>query len=112
VLQVLFLVGTSWILSPTYLLVRDLSQIINLLMLVLFVISPIAYRPESLSGTVKLLLLLNPLYYFITMFQNLLFDGLLPSPAITLVAIVASFAIFSLGFWFFKRVKPIFADYA
>src|SRR5262249_23863635 len=97
-LQVMFLVGASWMLSPVYLLVRDLSQIVNLLMLVLFVISPIAYRPESLGGTVQLLLWLNPLYYYITMFQNLLFDGTLPAPAIVLVALALSIATFACGF--------------
>lgn len=112
VAQIMFLTGLAWLFAPAYLVFRDLGQILNFVVLGLMVISPIAYRADSLSPQVRALVEFNPLYYFLVGYQSIIFDGK-PPPADTLaIALAGSAGMFMFGHWFCSRVKTIVADYA
>jgi lipopolysaccharide transport system permease protein len=110
-LQIMFLIGVAWLLSPIYLIFRDLGQILNFLVLAIMVISPIAYRADALAGPARLLLVVNPLYYFLACYQATLYDAKGPDPGLLAIAAAVSVTVFVGGFWFFGRVKGALAEH-
>lgn len=110
--QVLFLSGVALFLAPLFLAFRDLGQLLNFAVLGLLVVSPIAYRPEDLAGSVRLLLNFNPLYYFLTCYQSIIFDGIAPPTHLFVASILGGLFTFICGFWFCNRVKMAFSEYA
>jgi len=109
--QIMFLIGLAWFLSPIFLVFRDLGQLLNFASLAIMVISPIAYRASELSGAQALLLYINPLYFYLSAYQAIIFDG--QAPPIVQFALGGSgaVAIFFSGFWFFRRVKAVVAEH-
>lgn len=111
-LQIMFVAGLSWFLSPIQLVLRDLQQIISLTVMGLMVLSPIAYSRDMVPSQIALLIYLNPLSYFIIGLQSLLLEGRPPPPGIVLAMLLLGFGTFVAGFWFYRRVKTVFSDYA
>lgn len=111
VLMVLGLVGATWILSLLNVVFRDLQNLVSPLLMMLLVISPIAYTPEMVPSRLQLLLLLNPFAYFVTAFQATLVLGTIPGPGHLAVIVVGSVGLFLIGGWFFSRTKAVLVDY-
>ena len=112
VLQVMFVTGIVWVLSLLTLALRDIQQLLQYVMLILLIITPIAYTPDMIPAQLKLLMYANPLYYYVAAFQQMLVFGALPAPGILAACAGLAFASFWLGFFLFQRVKLTFYDYA
>lgn len=111
VLQVVALIGVTWILSLVNVVIRDLQNLIALLLVILMVASPIAYTPSMVPASLRAVLLLNPLAYFVITYQRLIVLGQLPDPTTAVLLVVSSIGLFVLGGWFFARVKSVMVDY-
>jgi lipopolysaccharide transport system permease protein len=111
-LHMTFLVGLLWILSLVNLIFRDLQNFVGVLVMFLMIASPIAYTPEMVPSGLKPLLMLNPLAYFIVVYQDVLIFGRMPSLTNIVVIFVMSLGIFYLGGRFFTRAKRTLVDYA
>ena len=98
--------------APTSLNVyfRDLQNVISVLILMLMLISPIAYKGTDIPATIMPLMYLNPLFYMIVCYQNCLLYGQAPPALLLGVLGVLAFLFFFLGFVFFTRLKRVFAD--
>lgn len=105
-------IGLSWMLSLVSLIARDVQQVLPLVMMALMILSPFAYTPEMVPPSLKLILYLNPLSYFVFCFQDVLSMGRLPDPAHLAVTLFLAIAVFAGGFLFFRRAKHVFFDYA
>jgi lipopolysaccharide transport system permease protein len=110
-LHVLALIGVGWVLAMLNVVFRDLQNLINALLMILLVASPIAYTPEMVPESLKPLILLNPFAYFVTTYQRVLVLGEPPTPAKTVILLFGSLAVFWFGSWFFGRSKRILVDY-
>jgi len=111
-MMLLFCAGLSWVLSLASLVARDVQQALPLAMAALTILSPFAYTPDMVPASLKGLLYLNPLSYFVFGFQDLLAFGHLPQPLVLAAAFVLSLGSFAAGFVFFRRAKHVFFDYA
>ena len=109
-LQILFSTGLGFLLSALSVYVRDLPQIINIVLQGLFFLTPIVYPIETVPEKVRFLFYLNPLTYFITMYQNILIYGTLPSAVNIFAVIVLTMTTFLIGFKVFRKLKEGFAD--
>lgn len=110
-LHALGLLGLVWMLSLLYVIFRDLAHLMNLLLMVLLVGSPIAYTPAMVPGSLKAFVLLNPLAYVLTAYQEILVMDHLPSPGRGAVLIVLCLGSFALGGFVFARAKRVVVDY-
>jgi homopolymeric O-antigen transport system permease protein len=110
-LHLLALTGLLWMLSLVNLVFRDLPNLINLLMMMIMILSPIAYTPDMVPAGLKPLLVLNPMAYFIVAYQSTVILGRLPSATNMLVVTTMSIGLFAAGGYFFARAKPVFIDY-
>ena len=112
ILQTMFLVGVSWVLSLVGLLLKDLGPILNYLSLLLMVATPIAYTPEMMPSYLRVLIYVNPLYYFVHAYQLLIVGGTLPPWYEILIMLFLGVGVFVLGHRVFQRGKDVFYDFA
>jgi len=109
-LQLSFTMGCIWVLSSLNVYLRDLQNVISVLILILMMISPIAYSADMVPPELQPFLRLNPLYYMIVSYQDCLMMGRFPRGEVFWVLCAMSLGSFWSGYWFFSRMKRVFAD--
>lgn len=70
--------GIVWLLSLAALVVRDIQHFIQYAVMMLAVITPIAYTPTMVPGSLQVLIYVNPLSYFVISMQYLMILNRLP----------------------------------
>jgi lipopolysaccharide transport system permease protein len=110
-LQVMALIGVSWVLSLVNVVFRDLQNLITLLLVMLMIATPIAYTPAMVPSSLKAVLYFNPLAYFVLTYQRILVLGQLPDPLTAALLVGISVGLFVLGGFFFARTKSVMVDY-
>jgi lipopolysaccharide transport system permease protein len=109
--QLLFTLGVCWFLAALGVYMRDLGQIMALVLTLWFFITPICY-PEStrLSPAVSAVMRQNPLYVLVRGYRAVFLEGHAPElfPLLKLWAI--ALALFFLGHVWFYRLRKSFAD--
>jgi len=108
--QILFAIGLIWIIASLNVYIRDLQNITAILVLFLMMVSPIAYTPDMIPASIRPFLSINPLYYFITAYQELLMLGTYPGNGIMFPIVSLGIGFFTFGFWFISKMKRLFAD--
>jgi len=109
-LQIMFSIGLGCVLSLLGLVMRDVSFIIQYLVIAMLVVTPIAYTPDMVPASIKPLLYLNPLYYFVSANQHLILMNTLPPLIEILLGTGLSVAMFLLGVALFKRARMAMLD--
>lgn len=109
-LQLAFSIGLGSLLSLLGLVMRDISFLIQYMVIALLVVTPIAYTPDMIPAQIKPLLYLNPLYYYVSANQHLILLNSLP-PAIEIaLGTLMSASMFIAGTWVFKRARIAMMD--
>lgn len=111
-LQIAGLIGLAWLLALVNVVFRDLQNLVAVFLMVLLVASPIAYTPESVPQSARLLIYLNPFAYFVIAYQRTLVLGKLPTPFESVMVVVCAFAIFALGNRAFRGGRAFVTDNA
>jgi lipopolysaccharide transport system permease protein len=109
-LQIIFSIGVIWLLSSINIFVRDLNNLIAVLILILMMISPIAYTVDMIPPSLLPLIGLNPLYYLIVSYQDILMLGQWPPSNIFGIFLILTITIFYSGYWIFMKLKGVFVD--
>jgi lipopolysaccharide transport system permease protein len=107
---VLFVMGLSWGLASLGVYLRDVGQIIGVVVTMLMFLSPIFYPASSLPPAYQALIFLNPLTAPIEMVRDLMYWGKLPSMILLGLYSVGAFGIAVLGFAWFQKTRKGFAD--
>jgi lipopolysaccharide transport system permease protein len=109
--QLLFTLGICWFLAALGVYMRDLGQIMALVLTLWFFITPICY-PESanLSPAISAVMRQNPLYVLVRGYRAVFLEGHAPEllPLVKLWAI--ALVLFFLGHVWFYRLRKSFAD--
>jgi lipopolysaccharide transport system permease protein len=106
----LLIVGVSWFLASLGVFLRDISQVIGLVLSVLLFLSPLFYPVSAVPEPFRALLYANPLTYVIDQARGLILWGRLPSiVGLAQYSLSASVTAY-LGFYFFQRARKGFAD--
>ena len=110
-LHIMALLGITWIISLIKLVFRDLQNLVSPIIMILMIISPIAYTPEMVPPGLKFLVLLNPFAYYIIIYQKVLILGQMPEIMEWTAVLSLSLSLFWFGGWFFIRAKRSLIDY-
>jgi len=102
--------GLSLFLSSLGVFLRDLQQLIGILLTVLMFMSPLFYPIDAIPEAYRGAFSLSPLTISITEMREILFDGSLPSPIEWLINLGASWLVLWLGFLWFTKTRKGFAD--
>ncbi len=67
--------GLSWLLSVMSYALRDLQEIMAVLFSALLYVTPIMYPPEAAPQSLQVLIYLNPMSSYVTMFRDIILPG-------------------------------------
>lgn len=110
-LLLVFTLATVWVLSAVAVLVPDLNYFVNLLLLFLIFVSPIAVQLPQLPEKVQLVLYANPLTHLIESFRYALLGARTTPLWWDAVFLVVALGFFCFAGAFFRRLMPLFSDY-
>jgi lipopolysaccharide transport system permease protein len=102
--------GVGLLLASLYVYLRDLNQIWDVLLNVLFFSCPIVYPLSVVSERLMPYYLLNPITNLIEMFRDVMIRGALPRLENLAVVIGFGAAIFLIGSYVFDRLQQRFAE--
>ena len=110
-LQMMWLVGLTWILSSITVALPDVTYFVNLFVFMLMFLSPIGYRPDAVPERFRWVIQFNPIYYLTEAYRDSMINGRWPRPSVVVVYVVMCLATFALGSAFFERFKGVLTDY-
>ena len=106
----LFLIGLTLFLSALGVFLRDVSQLVSILITVLMFLSPIFYPASSLPLKYQGIFMLNPLTPIIEMTRDVLYWGKTPNfMVLAFCYLVSVFTVWG-GFIWFQKTRKGFAD--
>lgn len=109
-LQILFTVGLSYFLASAGVYLKDLSELVALLLTVGMFITPILYLENMIPMAFAWPMKFNLFAHLIYMYKDILFYGAIIHPWSFWIFGAASIVIFVLGNRFFRKVKHYFAN--
>lgn len=107
----LFSIGLAFFFSSLQLFFRDLEQALPTFFLFWFFLTPILYSPDMLPESVKPLLNLNPMTWWMEEIRAALFQGKWIPDTVFLGLVSLSIASILIGKTVFDRLSPHFEDF-
>ena len=109
-LLALFSVGLSWIVASLHVYLRDVAQIVGVVLTFWFWFTPIFIEERMVPESLRFILLLNPMAYFVGIYRQCVLGSGAPALADFAVAAAFSVATFVAGGFVFRRLRRGFAD--
>ncbi|MGH7369426.1 MAG: ABC transporter permease, partial [Candidatus Methylomirabilaceae bacterium] len=103
-------VGLAWIVAGLTVFVRDLGQLVGMVLTIWVFLTPIFYPPTLVPEQLRFLLAANPMYALVESYRCLILKGQLPPSADLAVLAFVALPVFVLGYWMFTRMQGAFAD--
>ena len=109
---ILLLLGISWMTSAIRVFVKDISNIIGVLLQIGFWATPIFWDVNTIASNHKWILKLNPAYYIVQGYRDTFINHVWfwEMPKVTLYYLAITTIFFILGAIVFKRLRPHFGD--
>jgi lipopolysaccharide transport system permease protein len=102
--------GISWFLASLGVFIRDLQQVVPLIVTMLMFLSPLFYPVSAVPSALRPTLFLNPLTFPVESARNALFLNQWPDGKGLIVYFVVSAILMWLGWVWFEKTKKGFAD--
>jgi lipopolysaccharide transport system permease protein len=109
-LMMLFTLGISWFVASLNVFVRDVSQILTVILTFWFWFTPIFFTWNRFPKRLLLVIRLNPLAHVVMGYRDCLLRGQMPDLKILTILAVLSLVIFAAGGFFFRKTKREFVD--
>lgn len=107
--QVFFAWGISNFLASLCVFVRDIKELLVIILMVWFYFTPIVYPLSMLPKPFQKLMVINPMWDFINLYRQILLQQRIDWDLSAGIGIF-SLLIYVLGTWFFMRSKNAFGD--
>jgi len=102
--------GISWFFASLGVFIRDLAHAVDILIRVLFFLTPIFYPISKVPPSFRFFLRLNPLTLIVGDFRSIIIFGRFPDWTLWGIGVTTSFLTMMAGYWWFMRAKHAFAD--
>ena len=109
IVQMALICGLGFITSALSIFSRDIQPLLTLVIQLWFYASPIIYPVTLVPEWLRTLYFLNPMAGILESYRDVIIRGNYPGTYL-LISAVESILILLIGYWFFKRVEPVFAD--
>ncbi|WP_340643506.1 ABC transporter permease [Phormidium pseudopriestleyi] len=111
VTQLLFTAGLGYLTAGFTVFLRDIPQSLIVLVNLWFYLTPICYPATVIPEQWReLVFWLNPMAAIAETYRDIILVGEINHPGEWAVATLISLAIFGLGLWSYRRLRPAFAD--
>ncbi len=109
-LQAVLTIGLAWIIAGITVFIRDLGQMLGMMLTLWVFLTPIFYPPSVIPETLRVFLAVNPMYALVEAYRSVILRG--EFPALGGVALTALIGIvtFLIGYRVFTKMQPVFAD--
>jgi lipopolysaccharide transport system permease protein len=104
------ILGIGLFLSSLFIFFRDLNQIWDVLLNILFYASPIIYPLTIVPDYLMSLYMFNPITRFIVIYRDIIVIGTLPSISDLIIAVLFAFGAIVIGNFVFNRLQRRFAE--
>lgn len=105
--QLLFTIGLALLLSALNIFYRDVAEILEVVTLAWFFLTPIIYNSQMVSGALSSFHRFNPMFYFIELYRQILYSGLaVPTFRFLLSAYAWALVSLIIGWRVFHRSEP------
>lgn len=101
-LTLLFILGIILIAAIITVYFRDLFHILQIVFVGLFYLVPIVYKKEFFGSDLLIVLQLNPFFYFIQLFQQIIYEARIPDASLWLTCSILMMVSLTLGLLVFK----------
>jgi ABC-type polysaccharide/polyol phosphate export permease len=109
-LQFIFTMGLAWALSSLNVFLRDVGQVLGLVMTCWMFLTPVFYPAELVPARARWLLELNPMYHVVQAYRDVVLERQPPGWASLAALTAIALGTFVLGHWLFRRSKHAFVD--
>jgi lipopolysaccharide transport system permease protein len=109
-LLMLFTLGLAWFISSLNVFVRDVSQVLGVILTFWFWFTPIFYMGNRIPERFSFIVKLNPMAHFVTGYRDCLLRMKLPDLNSLLWLAVGSVTVFVAGGLYFRHLKREFVD--
>ncbi len=106
----IFTLGFSWFISSLNVFVRDVSQVISVILVFWFWFTPIFYSTNRVPRKLFFLVQMNPLAHIVNGYRDCLLRMRMPDLHSLAVLALASLVVFAAGGLFFRKTKREFVD--
>ena len=110
IVELIFLTGLAYAFSAINVHYRDVQHILGNFLTLWFFLSPVLYPVANVPEQLKFSLLINPVAYFIQMYQGIFHDGIFPDVKLLALGLVASIVAFVVGNLIFNHYREDFAE--
>jgi len=110
VLQLLFTLGLAWTIASLGVFLRDTSHAIGIGTQMWMFLTPIIYPAELVPESLKILLIINPMAHLVQAYRLTIIEGTVPDLYGFLGLTFVMVMVAGLGYIFFMRSRPAFAD--
>lgn len=106
----LYTIGISWFLASVGVYLRDIRQVVGVLVTLLMFLSPIFYPLEAVPDDLRALIDFNPFTPMLEQSKDLLFWGRVPDAGGWLLSLLGGYVFAWLGYAWFVKTRKGFAD--
>lgn len=106
----LFTLGIAWLVSSLNVFVRDISQVLSVILTFWFWFTPIFYTTDRFPPRLLSLVKWNPVAHVVMGYRDCLLRMRMPDLGTLALLAVVSFAVFAVGGLFFRHTKREFVD--
>lgn len=107
---ILLCLGLSWFLASLGVFIRDIGQIIGVVVQIMFFMTPIFYPLSRIPAQIQIVLYLNPLTFIVNHFRRVVLWGQMPDWGEFIIVTILAGIICLLGYIWFMKSKKTFAD--
>jgi len=108
----LLAIGCSLVMATLNVFFRDFLHLTEVMLRLMFYLTPILYRPELFGLEVRFFFQFNPAYYPIMAARSVLYDQVMPSPEIWAIGYGTAIMSCIVGFYVFMKTQDKFVYYA
>jgi lipopolysaccharide transport system permease protein len=109
--QLVLMTGLAWLLAAVSVFLRDVPNLVGVVLLMLFYLTPVFYVRDSVPERFRWVLDLNPLTTIIEAYRSLLLDAPGPGGARVAALVAVSGVLAAAGFALFRALQLRFADH-
>jgi ABC-2 type transport system permease protein len=104
----IFSLGFGLILCSVGVFFRDLEHIYSVILTIWMYLTPLFYPITIIPEKYMILILSNPLYYFIDYFRQTILYGTVPTLRLNLICLIFSFSMLTIGSYIFYKSQDKF----
>ena len=97
-------------LSSITVFIRDLEYFINVLMMLLFYLTPIVYDYSMIPNEYRMFFNLNPVLHLVNAYRDILYYQQIPDVSSLCILAVVSFGLLFVGYKLFKKLERNFVE--